>query len=975
MNTLNHSEEEPLLTFSDLVHIAKKNKRKIWCGALIFALLGFLFSLTRPIEYQSTATFKEKGKTHLGFGKSLSAFFLGNDTSDNEALTMMKSRKLTELFVKEAGLQASISKRKAYFPLPYWQEIKDNIAVEYGLFKKLRTPSLPDPIDELHIDKVTYNGEVPRVLRLNPISNESFAIFDENNHKVGEGSFGLPFATLDYSITLSRIHPLEKEYWISLSPLGITAESVKNQFRIETDPTDKGLIKISYKNRDRRLAASHIKTFMETYQNYTRMEQERINALQISYLHKRQKEMGSQLEEDMHDYAAMLSSDLSTTGFATSSKAMEFLASNQQHLKQKMLSLNLEIQRLQNLYQDNSIDCEKLVQLPQYESINVLIKDMHELKQQADSLNLALRTSSKPSESFQASFAKQLAELDELRECAKDAREMHASLEKNILSQPFPRLVNNPNFIVKEWYQQLAENRSHDPISWQKNKASFSAYLSNLIHYLGVYQRSLEERLSHQQSPSKEFQGINLQSAKDLYMSYSRELSDVESETIQQQFIIKQIDDPNFEISSLSKILNDPVSANIISKTTQLLLSYKDRENLSNKEQDRLKNDLALQKGFLTTHLHQNVILLDLRQNFLKEKIHNLQTINLSLIHEQISILENQIKNLITNTIADLKREEKLLQTNLSELHYDMSAMPKKWAAERMIGQEMAINRRMMEEITKLVESKIINDNTEKIQAAPVDLPLIPIHPKSPNILLFTLIGAITGTFLTFAWTLATTVSKGIEILPETLHQAGLHYSGTLSGTCDDESSKNPIRDKDLETLRRLASFILDKDSHDHNTVLLLENHGPSYAKSLAMLFSKKGLRVVLIDLSFNDPAHNHTTGLLSYLQGGPEPQIEKEKDFDLVPSGGICRYGNELLSSQKFSSILQSWQKQYDWVIAYSQISPQSAAAETLIAQFSNAVINLRGESYNSLRNSLKVARLKGTKLTFISTPPIHFT
>lgn len=977
-NVKNDSEDGFLLTFADLVNIAKKNKRKIWFGALIFALIGLFYSATKPIEYQAVATFKEKGKTHSGLPKSISSFLLGSEGSESDAMTMMKSRSLVEQLVKDQGLQAIFNKPETHFPFPSWKAIRENLSVEYALLKNMPTPLLPDPIVDLMARNVTYNGETPLPLRLYILSDATFAIYDSNKNKLGEGTFGIPFASSEFSLTLLRNpHPLSKEYSLTLVPLGITAERISAQFRVESDLSDKTLIKITYKHRDRKLAASHIAAFMQVYQKHIHNEHDRINEIQVNYLQKRQKEMGKQLENDLQAYAEKLSSDFSSTGFATSSKAMNFLAVNQQQLKQKLLTLNLEIQRLENILTDISGGCEKLVFIPSYEAINSFIVQMQSLKQQADSLQLALRNNSAAPLAFQESFSSQLSEIDEIQECAKEAKLMQASLGNNVIPKSNSRLINHPHFIVKKWLEHLQESHDNrDHAAWEKNKAGFLSYLSHLIHYLGVYQRNLEERLAHQQTPMKEFQGINLKAAEDLYMAYSKELSNAESEAIQQQFIISQINDPNFEISSLSNTLSDPVSGEMISKTSRLLLSLKDRDNLSTKEQDRLKAELALQKGFLSTHLQQNIVLLELRQKFLKDKIKNLQTINLSLVYEQISILENQIKNYLASTIDNLKNEQKIIIATMSELHADMAALPQKWTAERMLSQEMAINRNLVEEITKLVESKSINDNLERIQSAPIDLPLTPIHPKSPRLLLFAILGALVGTFLSFTWVLAQSVFKGVEASAEGLRLAGQHVSGTLLKEYRHLPHNEPVLDNDLETLRRLSAFFMESRPKDEqsekipkNTILLLENNGPNYAYILALLMSKNGLKILLVDLCFDDPKENVGGGLLQYLQGGSEVKITHENGIDKVYSGGICRYANELLCSQKFKSLIHNWQKKYDWVIAFTRFSPCSATAENLLAQFSNAAITLSHETLSQLQSCIRNSNKNGIKLSFIIT------
>lgn len=965
-NLKNNDPHDFLLTFSDIVNVAKKNKRKIGFVALIFAILGFYYAATKPIEYHTFATFKEKNKG-AGVGKSYTALLLGNDQYESEVLTIMKSRHLVEQLVKEEGLQAFIGKNEISFPFPSLKAIKDNLIVEYALFTNARYPVLADPIQDITIRKVTYDNEIGQSWKLCITSPRTYDVLTISNQKIGSGTFGEPFISQDFSFTatLNTDNP-EKEYTLTLLPLGTTAEWIANQFRVESEILDKSLIKITYKNRHRKLAASHIQTYMKLYQNHVFNESERTNKVQLEYLEKRQAEMGKKLQQDMHAYAKELTSDLSLTGFATSSKAMDFLANNQYQAKQKILSLDIEIHKLEDICRNCSTTFQKLVFIPNYDSINKLIVDMHALKQQADSLNLALRMSPTHHQNVHESFNTQLAELDNVRESIKEAKYIQTSLETDILPSPHQKIINNPKLIVNTWYTKLhANQQNQDMVSWEKNKKGFQSYLTHLVHYFEVLQHNLEERLAHQQAPS-EFQGVNLDTAQEIYMAYSRDLNETESEAIQHEFIISQINDPDFEISSLSATINDPISNEMIGKTGRLLLSLKDRDNISTKEQERIKADIAIQKGFLITHLQQNIQLLKLRQQHLKEKIQNVQSINLSLIYEQISILENQIKNYLFSTIESLKREKDLNEKNIAEMHVDMAALPQKWAAEHMINQEIEINKLMIEEITKLVESKNINSNLEKIQALPVDLPLTPIHPKSPRLFMFALLGAFAGAFFGLAFSLARSVSKGIEASIQNLTAASQHVSGTL---LRDYSENEPILDNDLNTLRRLANFMNDAvNENTPHTMLLLENSGPNYAANLATILSKQGFKVLVVNLCFRSNKQTKNEGLLQFLEGKtPKLFVEHHKEYDSISSGGITRFASELLSSSAYKELMLSWQKHYDWVIAYTQIPLEEAEAENLITQFSCAAISAGNKTWPQLIPMIKLAKKNDIKLTFV--------
>ncbi len=991
LNSPPNHDDDFLLTFADLMRIIRKNTRKIWIGSGLFALLAFSYGLTRPVEYQAEATFKEKNKSQSGLNKSILTQLVGSG-SDSDALTLMKSRRLYEQLIQNMGWQAAIVKKESYFPFLPWQTIKNNLLVEYALLKKLPQPILKDHAVDLKAELVSYRGEVPLNLRLQIDNEKQFSIFENQHELIGTGTFAKPFATSLFSFTLQRAHdnPIEgNEYYLSFLPLGPLAEGLAKQFQVEGDRTDKGLVKISFKHPSRHQAAAAVESLMAAYQNYIHTEHQRICCLQVDYLIQRQQEMGSQLADVMHKHAQSLSSDLSNTGFATSEKAIDFLADNQQQLKQKLLTIDLDLQRLEHMRQTNETDYDKFTSTNTPEAINRLTAEIRSLKQQADALNLALRNTPVNIKAFQDSFSAQMLELNDLKKTGQAASTMLANLDDDKLPQPATILLDNPKFIVNMWYaralachQHLLTAKPKDLIDaheeWKKCKEGFSAYLSHMIHYLYIYQRNIEERLAHQQSPLAEFQGINLNIAKDLYINYSKDLSETESHANQQSFIIGQIGDPAFEISSLSTVLTDPISTEMISKASAIILTLKDSENRSLKEQERLKSDLAIQKGFLTTHLQQAVQLLDLRQNFLKEKITSLQSINLSLLHEQISLLENQTKKYIANAIDNLKQEQKLLQDNLKELRLEMAAFPHKWAAERLIEQQMEINKTMVEEISKLVESKNISNNLEKIQSAPLDMPIIPIHPKSPRLFLLALIGAVLGAFLSTAYVLARSISTGLEASAESLRLAGYHVSGSLSRQANCRSDNDNILDADLDTLRRLIALTAASDNHESisakqplkKTLLLLKSRGPNYTHCLASLMSKMGLKVLSIDLSFDNLHPNTTSTILPFLEGQTaQPAIEHGPAYDTIAAGGFCRYAHELIGSRKFQTLLVDLSQQYDRIVISSKAPPPSAEAESLLDIFPNAAISLTGETLPQLHGCLQHARLAGSSISFIMT------
>jgi tyrosine-protein kinase Etk/Wzc len=972
-----------LITFSDLIHLFKKNKRRIKICAIVFASVALLYGLTKPIVYEAEGTFKEKSKSQSGLGSSLSAAFLMiSDGHDSNALTILRSRMIIEELIKKQNLQGILIKNERSFPFFPLKKIKDNLLTEYALYRGLKAPILNDRENDLKIETITYNREVPKELGLKILQEDKFALADGKD--VIEGAFGKPVSKEDYSFVLSRTNDkpmIHDEYLIVLLPLQSTAQLLAKGFTIEPDKNDKSLLKITYIHPDRKLAAANVNTLMACYQKYIECEHDQICKKQVGYLVERQTEMSKVLEDMMQAYADSLALDVSSTGFATSERAMDFLANSQQGLKHKLFSINLETQRLERVKNDALQDSEAFSSLENHDVINKIAAEKRVLKQQADSLNLVLRNLPSQASEFQSSFSSQLDDMEEIKKTLGESQQALASLQNNEIPHQHRYLGNHSKYIFNTWREKLISaknNLEKDPANaersqdWEHCKTGFTSYLANLNHFLNVYKRNIEERLSHQQAPLKEFQGINLAIAKDLYIAFNNELSNAESAAAQHEFVCDQIDDPNFEIGSLSTIINDPLSLGLITNASNLILSLKDQNNRSAKEQERLNADLAIQKGFIKTHIQQSIALLKLQQNFLKEKIQNLQSLNLSLIQEQISILENQMNEYLANTLENLNQEKLLIEKNLTELRMEMAAFPQKWAAEQLINQQMEVNKNLVEEISKLVESKNITNNLETMQSSPVDMAFPPLHPKSPRLILLAIIGALAGALIGFFWTLGKSVIKGVQASADNLQAIGQHVCGTLSRSYQEPLRKDPLLDHDLSTLRRILAYI--DLSGLSKTLLLLEGKGPDYAMPLAELMSFKSVKPLILELRFEDVQEGHGHGILQYLEGKiSEPAIQQFPGYDKIASGGIFRYANELIGSRRFRDLLDSLKKKYDWIIVSSSAMPNSAETETLLDFFPNAVVTVTEETLQELHNCIQRVNNGKNKIAFVITHEEH--
>ncbi len=244
---------------------------------------------------------------------------------------------------------------------------------------------------------------------------------------------------------------------------------------------------------------------------------------------------------------------------------------------------------------------------------------------------------------------------------------------------------------------------------------------------------------------SQDFQGIDLKTSQDLFVSYTHKLNEIESQMMQNKFIINKMNQEDFELSSLATILNDQISLDMSTKATLLAINLKDSNNRSLKEQERIKEDLDLQKRFLSTHLENANQLLSLNENLMHYKVKSLQNMTLGLVKQQISLLQDNLAEYIQSRIHNLKAEAEIIEQHKLELMNQMTALPSKWVSEKMINLEMEVNQKMVEEVSKLVETKNISSNLEIIQSTVIDEAKAPIHPKSSRPFLFAVLGSIIG--------------------------------------------------------------------------------------------------------------------------------------------------------------------------------------------------------------------------------------
>ncbi len=952
--------------FSDFLTLLKKHKKIVYIWMAVGAITCALFAVTRPVNYIVKATFRDKGKTHVGFSNSLSDLIFNPGASpDSEAASTMKSQLLLAKTIKDLNLQGSISKvEKSH---PDIVNAKENLLSEYAHWSEKKTPILPEIESPLKLSAIHYPGETPEVFLIRFDSREQFTVADRNNNLLGEGSIGSPFGSTQVSFTITSdesFNPSEEAlYAVVVQPMSEMAAILGNQLQIDPDKEDKTLLKLQFRHRNRKLASAFLNRLMENYQAFLEGQHELTSDTQLHYLKRRQIEVGNDLQKLMENHVQKVSEDMAQSGFTSLQKEMEFLGAKLSANQDKIQEIDLETKRL------TCIDPEECVHYDSYTSrgdpqiINHLLAELRNLKQESDSLEIALQMTPEGSDRAKSILSAHFATLQETEKCAREVKELEEFLVRNEKGS-FPlNTLKSKQFPVASWLETLKEkeravNFAHASQKEEKQEeyAQFKdhllAYLENFRHLLKIKEASFSQRMRTLQSPNAEMEGTNLATCKELYLNFTRELNDISAQAKQHLFVVEQLKNHDFEVCSLTALLRDPISQERIAKASQLMIQLKDENNHTQKELERLKIELDLQKQFLSSHILQIAELLALKETLLKEKVLEIQAITLEQIQQKSALLKKNLSDYIAGRIQNLQQEKAILSEHQSELHSRMREIPEKWASEQLLNQNLAMQQRFLENLAGMVETKNITKNLEMIQSAALDQAVPTVNPKPPRLVFYTLLGSLLGFMGSSCFLFTRTMIRGVPASKENLLLSGFHVSGTISPFQGDETAATPpLLDGDLDSLRRLVAHFEStcKESLGAKKILAILGNGPDFTNTLAMLLAKKGQRILKLSLSLN--GRDEAPGLLQYLEGSsPQPQIQHLDDFDWIPSGGSSRYSEELLLSKRFKQLLQQLNSQYDWVLAECSSEPSSAEAENLARLFDGTAVLVTDQSLPAL-------------------------
>jgi len=732
-------EQDPILTFSDFIHVVKKSYRKILYTALTFALIAAAYTLTRPVTYQFIASFKDKGNVNASNSPIGSLLGGGSSSTQSEAVTWMKSLKIQKRLIKRNNLQAVINYKNPP-KTRYLTRINNNLRIDYASLLDRPYPNLLPYEFPLTVTDVKYGGELPLHFTINFIDSTQFKISKKTGEYIGQGTLGTLFAHDNYTFTLNlkESEQLPKDtLTLELKPLDPLAEKFSSTFVFQTDNKDKTLVNIFFKHPDKYLGAQIINDLMSLYKQHQQEEHLRITQEQVAYLQRRQAEAKQNLQKAMEVYAQEQSNDVKANGFPNAETALKFLASKQQEYQDRLIAIDLESKRLTKAFEEGLSFYESYIPKSDPAFINALMSEIRKYKQDADGIELSIHQfPASFEESKSHTLTKHMSELENVQAKIDETKAILAEINQDNLIVPSQRLMNDQRFLIKSWHEKLKEYLAEKELGklsekdWNSRKGQFVEYLTNLLQLFEVHSKALRDRLSHQGDIYDEFKGINLEIARELFFAHNKELNNIESQLLTYQFVLDNLQHKDFELNSLNNLLKDQISQNLINNYSTLLFTLQDESNRSFKEQDRIKNELLRVRKFLEMHISQCMQVQNLSADLFRGKIYALQKASLALMKQHLSLLDKQMRDYISTRTNNLHQERQIIKDHLEELKSTMSILPRQWLSQQLMNYQYEMSKDFGREISHLVESKNITGNLEVVQSSPVNLAFTPLYPK-----------------------------------------------------------------------------------------------------------------------------------------------------------------------------------------------------------------------------------------------------
>lgn len=933
--------EERIFTLSDVKRLYIANRRRMIRWALAGAIFAFLLVGIRAPKYKVHATFRECVEKSDSGGALREILGGVASVQQPQASSFMKSLQVLRPVVEKMGLQIA-PHRSGWIGKKVFNRYRDNLKATRGL-----------PLDDLDtfvFQDVVYEQENASGFRIKFTGRDYFIVQSlDQRRELGRGVLGAEVELEEHQIKFTLVraptalkvgfsYPFSVQSWIKI------AERLQGDLQIVSDKNNKSIYDIAIFTRDRHLGRCLLNELMLQYQCYLKREHNELAKVQLAYLENRQGQLYDKLDALFRENVEYLTANVGEKGIASTAQESQSLLAPHQEMKHKILMIDMELARLDVIEKEGK-PVSMMGENYFSNGVNQVVYKIQDLKQQRDLLELSLCQTSEQS-------------LEMRREDLKDIRNQRFAVEKLIhevdLGQEISFSDLNQGLCL--WATAL-----QDP----EEREDFAEYLENYARLLSVREKMLQESFFFSNSAPSELEGIDLPTARTLFIEYNTKLDASEASMRHYVQLKSEIHNPGFELACLSSVLTDPLSQKLISEASAIGLQLKDEKYHSSKEGERYEEQIALQKKILSDHLDQMLKVEELNTALIRQKIVGLQKVSLDCINRQISVLQEQSIDFVKDRRKALVQEKKILGQKMEEIRSLAALLPDKWRLEKWLDIKTEIVSKMMETVTEVVESKTIAHHLHHVESKPLDRAILPPLPVSPRLFLMAFLGAFCFAFGAFFLSLIQQILKGFPTTLEKLQALRFPVLGSITAFCDGPSVEIPTG-PDLEILRQLALFI-----EGGKVIGLIGGKGPDYSFALSENLARMSTRAIVLRCDFLSKFRKEDCpGLLQIWKGEiGELPIRKGKGFDYITAGGYSPFGTEIIQSQRFVQLIDILKKNYDCIFILFRAPLSSAESIAALRLCEKAVVTVSGEQTEELTPFISWAYHEDRcRLTFVA-------
>lgn len=752
-------EQKLLIPFADLLRLFSRFKRTIKRGCFLCGFLTSLYILLHSPQYLVKGTFQQFSKQNeVPLNVREALQRYASPPQESGAVCVLQSNTLLKKTVSQLGLQFSVAREN--FSVFLLRNVWENLVVTFGGRLKDR--------EQFLFREVEYEGEEEFFFYLKPITKETFQVTSFDQKVVCEGGLHVPLSFCGLRFTLSQIPigiSLGEAYLIKVLPWQQVVKRIKEKLSISAEKLDKNVLSLSYLGRNRHEASLLINHLMRNYQEYLKKENEEICRSQLAYLERRQEELSDQLDLSLLEHVAYLKKTIAEDGYIGLTQEMEYLSGPRKEYLLKLFEIDLEIGRLEI-------------------------------------------TLNPPEKQGSRTFPLINKELEQIDHEIEQATAWLSSDRCQTLSAGMRGLVKQ--FTVDE------------PENLMEDSHRLGVEVEKAIAYLHQKKETLAENIAFREKGKIDFAGLNLASSRSLLSQYASQQDELQAQLKTMIAIRGQLADPHFELSSISAVFSDPATTELLQKASGIALQINDGHNQTEKDCERLRNALKVQKSFLSQHLFQTIELTKLRSQLFEDKINALKNACLKLLHA----------------------EKKLLQERIQELQVKMGSLPEKWRRENLLLLKKELGLRRIEGMSQLVEATSVGKHLYQASSRPLDLAIVPLHPQPPRLFLLSLLAAVLGGLSCFIFHFCRVLLEGKFLSSAQLCLSGYPTAGELRFL--PLFSSLEIKKEELKTLHRLVRFISSQQKRPL-VVLMVGEEKYDYSSHLIELLQGKGWQVAQV--------------------------------------------------------------------------------------------------------------------------------